>query len=51
MTVEGALAFVERHGVVLESARVWIEILRGTKESNLKEVPFVMTRLAAGEQA
>jgi carbon starvation protein len=37
--------------VLLESARVWIGVLRGSREARVKESPFVMTRLAAGEHA
>jgi len=36
--------------VLIESARQWIGILRGTRESSVRETPFVMTKLA-GEQA
>src|SRR5215469_593037 len=32
--------------VLIESARQWIGILSGRKEARVKEVPFVMTRLA-----
>jgi len=32
--------------VLIESVRQWIGVLRGEKESHVKEAPFVMTRLA-----
>ncbi len=32
--------------VLIESARQWIAILSGRREAHVKEVPFVMTRLA-----
>jgi carbon starvation protein len=32
--------------VLFESARQWIGILSGRRESRVREVPFVMTRLA-----
>jgi len=32
--------------VLVESARQWIGILAGTREAQVKESPFVMTRLA-----
>jgi carbon starvation protein len=32
--------------VIFESVRQWIGILRGRREARVKEVPFVMTRLA-----
>ncbi len=32
--------------VLVESARQWVQILAGKRESRLKESPFVMTRLA-----
>jgi len=32
--------------VLIESARQWIGVVRGTRESVVKETPFVMTRLA-----
>jgi carbon starvation protein len=32
--------------VLIESARQWIAILSGRREARVKEVPFVMTRLA-----
>jgi hypothetical protein len=32
--------------VLFESARQWIGILSGRREALIKEVPFVMTRLA-----
>ena len=37
--------------VVIESVRVWAGILSGKKMSPVRESPFVMTRLAAGENA
>lgn len=37
--------------VVIESVRVWAGILSGKRESEVRETPFVMTRLAAGEGA
>jgi hypothetical protein len=36
--------------VLFESVRQWIGILSGSKESQVKESPFVMTRLS-GERA
>ena len=36
--------------VVVESARVWIGVLTGTREARVKESPFVATRLAMEEQ-
>jgi carbon starvation protein len=35
--------------VVVESLRVWVGILSGKKSAQVREAPFVMTRLAAGE--
>ena len=32
--------------VLIESARQWIGVVRGTREAAVKETPFVMTRLA-----
>jgi carbon starvation protein len=32
--------------VLIESARQWIGVIRGTREAAVKETPFVMTRLA-----
>jgi len=32
--------------VLVESARHWIGILRGVRDAQVKETPFVMTRLA-----
>jgi carbon starvation protein len=32
--------------VLIESARQWVGVIRGTRESAVKETPFVMTRLA-----
>jgi len=32
--------------VLIESARQWIGVVRGTREVTVKETPFVMTRLA-----
>jgi carbon starvation protein len=37
--------------VLIESARNWLDILVGNKEARVRETPFVMTRLAAEEQA
>jgi carbon starvation protein len=37
--------------VVIESVRVWVGILSGKRASPVCEAPFVMTRLAAGENA
>jgi len=37
--------------VAVESVRVWVGILSGKKSAPVREVPFVMTRLAAGEGA
>ena len=37
--------------VVIESIRVWAGILSGKKNIPVREAPFVMTRLAAGEGA
>jgi carbon starvation protein len=37
--------------VVIESVRVWAGILSGKRASPVREAPFVMTRLAAGENA
>src|SRR5438445_616111 len=37
--------------VVIESARVCIGVLTGKREARLREAPFVMSRLAAGEHA
>jgi carbon starvation protein len=35
--------------VLIESARHWITVVRGTKEPAVKEAPFVMTRFAEDE--
>jgi hypothetical protein len=32
--------------VLIESARQWIGVLSGRKDARVKEVPFIMTRLA-----
>jgi carbon starvation protein len=37
--------------VVIESVRVWAGILSGKKASSVREAPFVMTRLVAGDNA
>src|ERR1700729_4033425 len=37
--------------VVIESVRVWAGILSGKRASPVREAPFVMTRLAAGDNA
>jgi carbon starvation protein len=36
--------------VVIESARVWIGVLTGKREAQVRETPFVATRLAMEEQ-
>jgi carbon starvation protein len=35
--------------VLVDSARVWIGILRGTRDSRVEESPFVLSRLTADE--
>jgi len=35
--------------VLLESARQWLGILRGTREARVREAPFVRTRLVEEE--
>jgi carbon starvation protein len=35
--------------IVLDSIRVWIAILRGTREAQVREAPFVLSRLRAEE--
>jgi hypothetical protein len=35
--------------ILIDSARVWIGVLRGTRESVVGETPFVPTQLQAGE--
>jgi carbon starvation protein len=35
--------------ILLDSIRVWIGVLRGTRESKISESPFVLTRLQAEE--
>jgi carbon starvation protein len=37
--------------VLIESARVWMGIVKGSREAKIKESPFVTTRLAAEEHA
>jgi carbon starvation protein len=37
--------------ILLESAFEWIRIATGSKTAEVKETPFVMTRLSTGEQA
>ena len=35
--------------ILLDSLRVWIGILRGTREAHISEAPFVMSQLRAEE--
>jgi hypothetical protein len=35
--------------VLIDSVRVWIGVLSGTKRSTVGESPFVLTRLQPGE--
>jgi carbon starvation protein len=35
--------------IIIDSVRVWIGVLRGTRESKIGESPFVLSRLQAEE--
>ncbi|MGA2267043.1 MAG: hypothetical protein ABSH44_01115 [Bryobacteraceae bacterium] len=35
--------------ILLDSMRVWVGILRGTREARVCEAPFVLTQLRAEE--
>jgi hypothetical protein len=34
--------------ILIDSIRVWIGVLRGTRSAKLNETPFVQSRLAEG---
>jgi carbon starvation protein len=44
-----ALFLVLTSTIVVESARVWVRVLRGSTTSKISETPFVPTQLQAGE--